>query len=146
MHVRLRRQQILLSDEPDATRLLAVIDEAAVLRALATGTPGEARAQLIHLREISRAHNVSIRILPVAAGVHAGVMGIFTVYQFSDDIDRDVVHVEARSGDRYLEEHSSVLDHLRLFDAITSRALDNPGSRDLLTRLVDSSPPNLEKD
>jgi Domain of unknown function (DUF5753)/Helix-turn-helix domain len=146
VRVRLRRQQILSRDEPDATRLLAVIDEAAVLRALMTGTPDEAHDQLVHLREISYRKNVSIRILPVAAGVHAGVMGIFTVYQFSDDIDRDVVLVEARSGDRYLEEHSSVLDHLRLFDAITNRALDDPGSRDLLTRLVDSNPRNQEKD
>lgn len=146
VHVRLRRQEILLDDEPDATRLLAVIDEAAVLRALATGSPDDARAQLIHLREISRRKNVSIRILPVAAGVHAGVMGTFTVYQFSDDIDRDVVLIEARSGDRYLEEHSSVLDHLRLFDAITNRALDAPGSRDLLTRLVDNNPLDQEND
>ena len=31
-------------------------------------------------------------------------MGMFTVFQFSDDIDRDIVSVETHSGDRYLEE------------------------------------------
>jgi hypothetical protein len=65
---------------------------------------------------------------------------MFIVFQFADDIDRDVVNVEMQSGDRYLEEQSSVLEHLRLFDSLTHRALDNTGSRDMLTRLVDALP------
>jgi hypothetical protein len=137
VQVRLRRQRILLSDDDDATQLLTVVDEAAIRRALYTGPLEEGRAQLTHLREMSRRRNVSIRILPLDAGLHIGVMSTFTVYQFSDDIDRDVVLLEIRSGDRYLEEPSSVLDHLRLFDALSSRALDNSESYDLLTQLVD---------
>jgi hypothetical protein len=140
VQVRLRRQQILLSDADDATRLLAVVDEAAVQRAASTGTPAEARAQLSHLREVSLRRNVSIRILPLRAGLHPGVFGMFTVFQFSDDIDRDVVGLEMRSGDRYLEEQSSVLDYLRLFDSVTHRALDNAESRELLTRLASAIP------
>lgn len=137
VQVRLRRQQILLADEP--TRLLAVVDEAAVRRAAAIGSPAEAREQLLHLREISRRRNVSVRILPLTAGLHAGVMGSFTVFQFSDDIDRDVVNVEGPNYDRYLEEQASVLTYLRLFDAISPRALDNTESRDLLTQLIEAS-------
>jgi transcriptional regulator with XRE-family HTH domain len=134
VEVRLRRQQILLADEP--TRLLAVVDEAAVRRAAATGSPAEASAQLRHLGEASRRKNVSVRILPLDAGLHPGVMGLFTIFQFSDDIDRDVVSVEGHFGDRYLEEQASVLTYLRLFDAIAPLALDNNESRDLLTRLI----------
>ena len=77
--------------------------------------------------------------MPLDAGLHPGVIGMFAVFQFSDDIDRDVVHIETHSGDRYLEEQSSVLEYLRLFDAVTHRALDNSGSRELLTRLVDAA-------
>lgn len=138
VQVRMRRQAILSEEGPDIVRLLTVVDEAAIRRALAIGTPAEGSAQLVHLREISRRRNISIRILPLEGGLHAGVMGGFTIYQFSDDIDRDVVQLESRSGDRYLEEASSVLDHLRLFDAVNGRALDNPESRDLLTRLVET--------
>lgn len=134
VEVRLRRQQILLAEEP--TRLLSVVDEAAIRRAAATGSPAEARAQLSHLWEISRRKNVSLRVLPLDAGLHPGVMGTFTVFQFSDDIDRDVVNVEYLNGDRYLEEQSSVLTYLRLFDAIAPRALDNTESRELLTQLI----------
>lgn len=134
VQVRRRRQQILVSEEP--TRLLAIVDEAAVRRAAATGSPDDAREQLLHLRELSRRRNVSVRVVPLDAGLHPGVMGTFTIIQFSDDIDRDVVSVEGHTGDRYLEEQSSVLTYLRLFDAIAPLALDNADSRDLLTRLA----------
>ena len=66
-------------------------------------------------------------------------MGLFEIYQFSSDIDRDIVHIETHSGDRFLEEQSSVLEYLRLFDAVSHRALDNDQSRDLLTRLVEAT-------
>jgi hypothetical protein len=66
-------------------------------------------------------------------------MGTFTVFQFADDIDRDVVSVETHLGDRYLEEPSSVLEHLRLFDAVTHQSLGHDESRDLLTRMVKDS-------
>jgi transcriptional regulator with XRE-family HTH domain len=139
VQVRLRRQQILLTDSAEATRLLAVIDEAAIRRAQSLDGPDEGRAQLEHLLEISQRPNVSIRIMPLEVGLHPGVLGMFEVFQFSDDIDRDVVHLEARAVDRYLEEQASVLDHLRLFDALSHRALDNAGSRDLLSRLLTAS-------
>jgi hypothetical protein len=140
VQVRLRRQQILFTDDADATRLLAVIDEAAIRRALSTGSPAEARAQLLHLREVSERPNVSLRILPFDAGLHPGVLGMFIVFQFADNIDRDVVNIEMQSGDRYLEEQSSVLEYLRLFDSVTHRALDETGSRQMLTQLVDALP------
>ena len=140
VQVRLRRQEILSGGDLEPTRLMAVIDEAAVRRALSTGDDDEARAQLLHLREISRRRNVSVRILPLDAGLYAGVMGLFTVFQFADDIDRDVVSVETHSGERYFEEPSSVLEYLRLFDSISHQALDNTESRTLLTRLVETLP------
>jgi hypothetical protein len=139
VEVRLRRQQILLDDDP--TRLLAVVDEAAIRRVASTGSEDDARTQLLHLREISRRKNVSLRVLPLDAGLHPGVMGNFTVFQFSDDIDRDVVSVEGHTADRYLEEQSSVLTYLRLFDSISPLALDNADSRDLLARLTAPTDP-----
>ena len=140
VQVRLRRQEILFNDADDALRLMAVVDEAAIRRAMSTGSTAEGRAQLLHLREVSRRPNVSVRILPLDAGLHPGVLGMFTVFQFSDDIDRDVVNLEMQSGDRYLEEQSSVLEYLRLFDAVSHRALDHPETREMLTRLVDALP------
>jgi hypothetical protein len=145
VQVRLRRQKILVGEGGDVARLFAVIDEAAVRRAMNSGSTADGVAQLEHLREISHRPNISIRVLPFDAGLHAAVMGGFTVFQFSDDIDRDVVYLESRTADRFLEETSSVLDHLRLFDAVNGRALDNARSRDLLTRLVEAPHPAQEQ-
>jgi Domain of unknown function (DUF5753)/Helix-turn-helix domain len=138
VQMRVRRQEILLGGDADPVRLMAVVDEAAIRRALSLGDDREGRAQLLHLQEISQRRNVSVRILPLDTGLHAGVMGIFTVFQFADDIDRDVVSVETHSGDRYLEEQSSVLEYLRLFDSVSHQALDEDQSRKLLGRLIDA--------
>jgi len=145
VEVRLRRQETVLRSGDDATRLIAVIDEAALRRASAIGDNDAAREQLAHLHEVSRRRNVSMKILPLDAGLHAGVMGIFTVFQFADDIDRDIVSVETHSGDRYLEEQSSVLEYLRLFDSVSHRALDHAESRDLLNELINAVPHSQEK-
>lgn len=137
VQVRLRRQA-MLSDDEDATRLIAVIDEAAIRRAVFVGSDGDSRTQLEHLAAMSQRRNVSIRILPFDVGLHSAVMNNFTVFQFAEDIDRDVVHIELQVGDYYLEQQSRVLGHLRLFDTIAHQALDDPDSYDLLTRLVEA--------
>lgn len=133
VEIRQRRRIDVLDGDPP-TRLIAVIDEAVLRRAV--GPEQERRAQLEHLHTVSRRKNISLQILPFSAGVHAGLMGMFTVFQFADDIDRDVVNIETHSGDRQLEEQSSVLEYLRMFDAISDRALDNEESRDLLIDLM----------
>ncbi len=141
VEVRLRRQEILFNDDP--TRLLAVVPQPPSRRPATPVSPPDARDQLIHLEQVSRRKNVSLRVLPLDAGVHPSAMGNFTVFQFSDDIDRDVVSVEGHIRDWYLEEQSSVLTYLRMFDSIWPLALDDPGSRDLLTLLA--APPESQE-
>lgn len=143
VQLRLRRQDMLIDNE-GATRLMAVVDEAAIRRAIFMDSD-DARAQLEHIRLVSLQRNVSVRVLPLSTGLHAGVMNNFTVFQFTEDIDRDVVHIELQAGDYYLEQQSRVLEHLRLFDAVAHRALDNSESRDLLTRLVEAPHHQLEQ-
>jgi transcriptional regulator with XRE-family HTH domain len=133
LDMRERRQELLHSGA-ESTRLITVIDEAALRRCI--GSSQVMRAQLDQLHALSRLRNISIQILPFSAGAHAGLAGMFTVFQFADDIDRDVVGIEAYSGDRYLEEQSSVLEYLRLFDAITNKALDHDDTRALLISLM----------
>lgn len=138
LDVRERRQELLHSGA-ESTRLITVIDEAALRRRI--GSSEVMRAQIDQLHTLSRLRNISIQVLPFDAGVHAGLAGMFTVFQFADDIDRDIVSIETHSGDRYLEEQSSVLEHLRMFDAITSKALDNDDTRAFLVSLMSTSSP-----
>jgi transcriptional regulator with XRE-family HTH domain len=134
LEVRARRQQLLVESD-EAPQLIFVLDEAALRRS--TGSPEHAREQLDHLLAVSRQRNVSLRVVPFAGGLHAGVLGLFTILQYADDRDRDVVFIESHTGERYLEQPSSVLEYLRIFDAITRKALDHDESRALIAEIRD---------
>lgn len=133
-----RRQQLLV--EPDtAPQLIVVLDEAALRRGV--GSPAERGAQYDYLIDVSRQRNVSLRVVPFSAGPHAGAHGPFTVLQFADDRDRDLVAVESHTGERFLEEPSDVLEYLRIFDAITRKALDHDESRAFIAE-IRANPPS----
>jgi len=134
-----QRRQEQLHDAENPTRLISVIDEAVLRRGV--GSVTEMQEQLDHLHRMSTMKNVTIQVLPFDAGVHAGLMGMFTVFQFADDIDRDIVDVETHTGSRYLEEQSSVLEYLRMFDAVSHKALDPVESRDALIELKSNLSP-----
>jgi transcriptional regulator with XRE-family HTH domain len=134
----LTRRQEIIAEADTAPELIAVLDEAVLRRPF--GTAHDVREQLDHLHTVSLQRNVSLRVVPFAAGPHAGLQGMFTILQYAEDIDRDVVAVESHTGERLLEQPSSVLEYLRIFDAISRRALDHDESRALITEIRDRSP------
>ena len=132
-----RRQKIVVEADP-APELIVVLDEAVLRRPF--GSPADVREQLDHLRAMSRHRNISLRVVPLSAGPHAGLQGLFTILQYADDIDRDIVAVESHTGERLLEQPSSVLEYLRIFDAISRKALDPDESRTLIAEIRDETP------
>lgn len=127
-----RRKKIVVEADP-APELIVVLDEAVLRRPF--GSPDDVREQLDHLHTMSRHRRVSLRVVPFAAGPHAGLQGLFTILQYADDIDRDIVAVESHTGERLLEQPSSVLEYLRIFDAISRKALDPDESRKLIAEV-----------
>ena len=81
-------------------------------------------------------------MVPFGAGLHAGLQGLFTVLQYADDRDRDIVAVESHTGERFLEQPADVLEYLRIFDAISRKALDHDESRALIAEIRDRSHPS----
>jgi len=76
-----------LAGDNDSSRLLvAIIDEGAIIRARLMRSENDGRDQLEYLRRISTRRNVSIRIIRLNAGLRAALLGMFTVFQLSDDI------------------------------------------------------------
>ena len=134
VELRARQQELLLWPE-SSVRVMVVLDEAVLRRPF--GSPADADRQLGYLRSCAVAQNVSIRVVPFSAGPHAGLQGPFTIMQFADDIDRDVVAVESHTGERFLEQPSSVLDYLRMFDAITVKALDEDHTEKFISEIQD---------
>jgi transcriptional regulator with XRE-family HTH domain len=133
VQIRLRRKE-LLSRAEEPLRLHAVIDESVLHRVV--GSTEIMRLQLAALIESSKPPNVTVQVFPFAAGAHEAMMGMFTVFQFADDIDRDVVDVESHLGYRYLEQESHVLLYLRIFDSVSHKSLEPIPSRDFIHQIA----------
>jgi hypothetical protein len=129
----------LLVESDEAPHLTVLLDEAVLTRPF--GPVDDVRAQLDHLIDVSRRRNVALRVVPFSAGLHAGLQGLFTILQYADDRDRDVVAVESHTGERLLEQPSDVLEYLRIFDAISRKALDHDESRALIVEIRDRTHP-----
>lgn len=90
VEVRMRRQQILAVEKEREAWFL--IDEAALHRWI--GGPDLVREQLLHIRKIAKQPNISVRVIPFTAGMHPGLRGSFTIFEFPEADEELVVNVE----------------------------------------------------
>ncbi|WP_307802051.1 helix-turn-helix domain-containing protein [Actinomadura violacea] len=104
--VELRMRRRLVLERPEPVRLWAVLDEAALRRVV--GGPEVMRGQLRHLIEISRLPNVTVQVLPFAAGGHAAESGPVTLLRFAEPELPDVVYLEQLTGALYPDRASDV--------------------------------------
>jgi transcriptional regulator with XRE-family HTH domain len=126
IRVCLRRQSILEHDEPCLT-LSAVIDEA-VLRRSPTppGSPDSARilrGQLERLVTVAAWPNVTIRVLPFAAGVPPVSAGSFSVLDSRATGAPDVVYLENKTRIFFVDAEAEVDRYARDFELLTTMAL-----------------------
>ncbi len=117
--LRLRRQSLL--DRVGAPALWTILDEAVLRRPV--GGAEVMRDQLRRLAEASERPNVTLQVLPFAAGEHAGMDGGFTIFGFSRSADSDVVHLDNSSGDLYLEDPEEIRRYNEVFDQLKTAAL-----------------------
>ncbi len=117
--LRLRRQSLL--DRAGAPALWTILDEAVLRRPV--GGAEVMRDQLRRLAEASERPNVTLQVLPFAAGEHAGMDGGFTIFGFSRSADSDVVHLDNSSGDLYLEDPEEIRRYNEVFDQLKTAAL-----------------------
>lgn len=117
--LRIRRQDMLAKSTP--IELWAVIDEAALHRRV--GGPAVMRGQLQHLVEMAERPNVTLQVLPFAKGAHAGVIGAFTIIEFPEATDNDVVYVDSPAGNIYLEKDKDLRRYTLVFDHLRAAAL-----------------------
>jgi hypothetical protein len=116
--LRIARQAILSRPEP--TSLWAVLDEAALKRPL--GGVRVMRAQLQHLIDVAQQPNVTIQILPFAAGGHAAAGGSFSVLNFAEDDLPDMVYLEQLASAQYLDRPDVVATYLQVLERLRVEA------------------------
>ncbi|MFC4590717.1 helix-turn-helix domain-containing protein [Sphaerisporangium corydalis] len=131
VEARLARQQILVRDDPP--HLWAVIDEAALLRL----GPEVREGQLRKLLDTSPLEHVKVQVLPMSAGLHAGLAGPFVILEFPDPTDRSIVYLETATDDLYLEESAQVGRYTLLFQHVCASALSIDASIAHLSTMLD---------
>jgi transcriptional regulator with XRE-family HTH domain len=131
--VELRRRRRALLDQPPGRpplRLVAVCHESAVRQVV--GTAAVLRGQLAALLPELDRPNVDLRILPFTADLPFTATGMYTSFEFADELDRDVVHIETHAGYRLLETADSVALYRGYFAEVLRRSLTPQASRELL--------------
>ncbi|WP_440105699.1 DUF5753 domain-containing protein [Streptosporangium sp. H16] len=126
------RQALLFRDDP--LRFWTVLDEATIRRAVED--PVVMRSQLKRLLEVTDLPNITVQVLPFAAGAHTATGGAFHILEFPGFADPDVVFVENLGGNLYVEREADVYRYTVAFDHLRAKALDPDDSRRFIAKAV----------
>jgi hypothetical protein len=118
-------------ERPDPVTFSAVIGEAAFRH----GDPEIMKDQLEHLVDIGHRPNIHIRVVPFAAGIHAGHSGAFALATLSDGAT--VAYADDPIDGKVVGAARDLL-HLKLcWESVNALALTCDQSRALILRMID---------
>jgi transcriptional regulator with XRE-family HTH domain len=130
VELRLRRQELLDRERPPALRVL--LDDTVLRRPV--GGPAVMAAQRRRLLEDAQRPSVTVQVLPVEAGAHAGMDGPFTIFGFPAAAERDVVALDSAADALYLENPDDLRRYRRVFELLLPAALSPEASAALIAR------------
>jgi transcriptional regulator with XRE-family HTH domain len=126
VNARAARQAVLT--KPDAPTLHVLIHEPAFR--VPVGGPGVMRRQLEHLLELATQPQITIGVVPLAAGPHPGFLGPFMIIDLA--AEPALAYLENRVSCIFLEEESHI-DAYRLdWERILSVAMDPENSMEFI--------------
>ncbi|HMD92631.1 MAG TPA: helix-turn-helix transcriptional regulator [Trebonia sp.] len=128
--LRMARQGRFDDDPP--LELWAILDEAVIRRTV--GGAAVMRRQLTHLLAEAGRPGVTLQVLPFVSGAHAAHGGPFSILEFPDRSDSEVVYVESVAGILYLEKDREVRVRSESFDRLRAAALSPGASADLIAQ------------
>jgi len=133
--LRMARQTLLQRADPP--RLRVVLDEAALRRPV--GGSRVMRAQLERLIEATRLPNVTLRVLPLDAGAHPGIVGSFSILGFGDRELPDVVYLEHLTNAAYLDKRDDIDQYLYAFESICVLSSPPAKTAEILSRIAEEA-------
>ncbi|GAB3730075.1 helix-turn-helix domain-containing protein [Nocardiopsis nanhaiensis] len=117
--LKMQRRRVLERDKP--LRLWTIVDEAALRRPI--GGPEVMREQCAHLVEMASHPNITVQIMPFSRGPHIGLIGSFTLIEFSNPEDLDHVYIESPAGNLFLQKQPLVEEFRERFSLMSASAL-----------------------
>ncbi len=127
---RMARQAVLT--RASAPLFFAVVDEGALRRPI--GEPGVMHRQLHHLLGVAEQPHVTLRVVPIAAGAHAGLRGPFMILEFAEE--PALVYLENHGTEMFLEEEADLAAYRVALGNILSTALAPAATTELITRIT----------
>jgi transcriptional regulator with XRE-family HTH domain len=138
MDFRVRRQEVLTRrDGLDPLKLVAVTHESALRQAV--GSPEILRNQLDALIERSWAPNVSLHILPFAAGPVFTMTCMYAYFEYedADDLEQDVVHIETHAGFFSIDSPDRIAEYRTWHRDLVGASLSEDDSRKFIRSIRD---------
>jgi transcriptional regulator with XRE-family HTH domain len=132
--VRLSRQQHVL-EQPSPPEITTVLDEAVLRRVI--GRPHEMRDQLRHLLQLAKQPGFDIQVVPFNAGANPGINGPFTILEFPDAQEPEVVSIDGGPNAVLLhEDEADVTQYREVFARLRASCLSVADSLNLIRRIA----------
>ena len=126
--LRVERQTLLTRS--DAPRFWGVMDETVFRRA---ADPKVLRAQVDRLIEAATLPNVTLQIMPFAAGPHPAMYGPFCIFRFRFPELPDIVYSESLRGAVYVDDRDDVSMYLEALDRMCAQSAPAPSTEAYLS-------------
>ena len=126
--LRVERQSLLSRD--NAPRFWGVMDETVFRRAADRKV---LRAQVDRLIEACAQPNVTLQVMPFAAGPHPAMYGPFCIFRFRFQELPDIVYGESLTGAVYIDDRDDVSVYLEALDRMCAQAAPAPSTEAYLS-------------
>lgn len=132
---RLGRSHIINPDQDNPTRLLALIDEAAIRRVV--GSPAIMVEQLTYLKKVASWKHADVRVVPFDAGWYPGVSGQFSLIEPRDPGGFPIVYLENRRSGQILHTPEDVAAYRETVDAGLRAAMSPTDTEELIAVVIE---------
>lgn len=131
-HVAVRMERQARLRQPDAPQFWIVLNEAVIRRVV--GERAIMHEQLARLAEAASAPNITLQVLPFAAGAHASMDSAFWILSFDPPTDGEIVYFEHPTCSLYLEKADEVARYRLVYEHLRAASLSLDESRRLIAR------------
>ncbi|CAM4056609.1 helix-turn-helix transcriptional regulator [Nocardiopsis rhodophaea] len=133
VEVRMKRQRHIY--EGSDVRLWAILDEAALRRPV--GPVDIMRRQLQHLLHACDHPNITLQVIPFAAGAVAAEAGSFTILRYPDFELSDIIYLEQLTGSMCLDRRSEIDAYTMAMERLSVIAEPPSQTQDLIKGMID---------
>lgn len=134
--LRMARQDVL-TRQPDPPTVWSVLDESVLYRP--AGQPQVLVEQLEHLVKLLDLPMVTIQVLPLKVGVHAGIDGTFMILMFPPELEGDpgIAYTEARAKATYYEDPAEIMIYRNTLRRVQVHARNPQETRTVLVQRIE---------